>query len=65
MTIVVDEKEDLGKVAEACREVGLTGLRPLVTSHLITGAIEEASLPKLVAVEGVQAVERQRTYDVS
>ena len=63
VTIVVDEKVDLAKVAEACRAVGLRGLLPLATSHLITGSIEEQFLPNLASVAGVETIERQRTNE--
>lgn len=51
-------------ILEACRRAGLDVERELEAIGAIAGSIEEDHLAALSAVEGVSAVERERTNSI-
>ncbi|WP_345795919.1 hypothetical protein [Castellaniella sp. MT123] len=63
LTVLVHEnwRDRYPVVLENCRQAGLSVERELATIGAIAGTIEEDRLADLTAVEGVSAVEPERT----
>lgn len=63
LTILVHEAwlNRFPQVVESCRRVGLVVQRELVAVGVINGSIDESSVETLTRVEGVRAVEPERT----
>ena len=51
----------LPEVVENCRRAGLVVQRELIAVGIIIGSIDENSVSVLTQIEGVRAVERERT----
>lgn len=64
LTILVHEscRDCFPEVVERCREAGLAVEREMVSIGVITGSIDEAGMHGLESIEGVAAVEPERTH---
>lgn len=67
LTLLVHEdwRDRYPLVLERCRQAGLEVERELAATGAIAGSIAEEHLAALTAVEGIAAVERERTNTTS
>ncbi len=54
----------LGELADRLRAAGLHVTRQLDATGVVVGSADEAVLPTLQAVNGVAAIEEERTYQL-
>ncbi|MEO5372925.1 MAG: ketohydroxyglutarate aldolase [Alphaproteobacteria bacterium] len=60
-----DQLGHIDRVAAAAKACGLEIHQVLETLGIVSGSIDEASLDRLRAVQGVSAVEREQEYQLS
>ncbi len=63
LSILVQDtwRDRFPEVVENCRRAGLVVQRELIAVGIIIGSIDENSVSVLTQIEGVRAVERERT----
>jgi|SRR5215471_3192885 hypothetical protein len=58
--VVLDDTTDFNCVKNACASHGLKKISALPRLRMLKGFIEQKSIPKLMKIQGVQSVERER-----